>query len=59
MITLFHKIQPPVQQEPGAAKEHLRAADKFIRLKRYKEALSEIERAHELDPADPSRPFVS
>ena len=42
-----HPAGDPIKELVG---EHLRAADKLVRLKRYDEALLEIENAYQIDP---------
>ena len=47
---MFHRKQPSLNQIKEMTGEHLRAADKLVRLKRYNEALIEIENAYKIDP---------
>jgi CheY-like chemotaxis protein len=47
---MFNRKQPSLSQMKEMTGEHLRAADKLIRLKRYNEALIEIENAYKIDP---------
>jgi CheY-like chemotaxis protein/uncharacterized protein with PIN domain len=47
---MFTKKQPSVDTMKELTGEHLREADKFVRLKRYDDALQEIETAYKIDP---------
>jgi CheY-like chemotaxis protein/tetratricopeptide (TPR) repeat protein len=47
---MFLKKQPPLNTMKELTGEHLREADKLVRLKRYTEAMQEIESAYKIDP---------
>jgi CheY-like chemotaxis protein len=47
---MFHKNQSSIDPMKALTSEHLREADKLVRLKRYDEALREIESAYKIDP---------
>jgi CheY-like chemotaxis protein len=47
---MFTQKRPSVDTMKDLTSEHLRTADKLVRLKRYDEALLEIENANKIDP---------
>jgi tetratricopeptide (TPR) repeat protein len=47
---MFNKKQSSLSTLKKLTDEHLRAADKLVRLKRYQEALLEIENAYKIEP---------
>jgi len=47
---MSNKKQSSIDSVKALTSEHLRAADKLVRLKRYDEALHEIESAYKIDP---------
>jgi len=47
---MFNKNQSYIDPIKAHTSEHLRAADKLVRLKRYDEAMQEIESAYKIDP---------
>ena len=49
---MLNKKQPSVTALKELTGEYLRAADKFVRLKRYQDALQEIENAYKIDPSN-------
>jgi CheY-like chemotaxis protein len=49
---MLFKSQLAVHPMKETTSEHLRTADKLVRLKRYEEALVELETAHSIDPQD-------
>jgi len=50
--TMFNKYLSSVDPMKSLTSKHLRAADKLVRLKRYNEALQEIESAYKVDPTN-------
>jgi CheY-like chemotaxis protein len=51
-MQMLNKKQPSSTSLKELTGEHLRAADKFVRLKRYQDALLEIENAYKIDPSN-------
>ena len=49
MLNKKHSSSTTLKELTG---EHLRAADKFVRLKRYQDAILEIENAYKIDPSN-------